>query len=170
MSACIMEGGLEVCKAAALQRRVVWESDRHQDCTCASSLQGGERLGATSGLGKDEPEEPSDGCSRPEPPGGRRQHYMEPVVQPVVLQVEVTTRRQAMFIQVATWSVLLALLGLAIALLIERSTLHSKQNPQRGKYYTSILAVSGSCLAGLLALAAAFAVRLKREVQRGSYW
>ena len=78
---------------------------------------------------------------------------------------------QALAIQSALWALMLALVGLAIALLVKRNYLQSlRDSSHEGAYYPSMTAVAAACLAGLLVLGIVFVTRVRREVQRGRVW
>ncbi|GAB4815836.1 hypothetical protein N2152v2_002882 [Parachlorella kessleri] len=91
---------------------------------------------------------------------------------PVVLQMEVTTRRQALAIQAALWALMLALVGLAIALLAKRNYLLSLRNSSshEGAYYPTMTGVAAACLAGLLVLGGVFVTRMRREILMTAAW
>lgn len=91
--------------------------------------------------------------------------------QPVVLQMEVCTRREAVMLQILLWVMVVLMIGVAVVFLTLRSVLYEDYNSEDGAaYFDAVLAIASFCLFILFTTSLIFAWRLRRELRRGLKW
>ncbi|GAB4815834.1 hypothetical protein N2152v2_002880 [Parachlorella kessleri] len=90
---------------------------------------------------------------------------------PVVLRVEMVTRRQALILLWTLWAMLAGFIGFLVALLVLQDDLHSSSGgPRHDAYYGTVLALACMCLAAVLACGMTLYVRCYQMRRQHRQW